>query len=281
MRRTLGQGGDERDRRRATADDHDSLARVVEILRPLLRVDDSSAEACNAGPLRRVPALVIVIAGAEIEEVAGELDHRFVVSGFSLHGPARVVRRPGDASHAMVVSNSLVQAVLGGSLADVVEDCWAVGHGLGFTPGAEAIAERVHVAVGANAWVTKQIPGAAHRLAPFEDDKTFPRTLSLEMARAANSRQPRPNHYHVHVFHTRPLRLEKVVHFVAHLLRAAITPAKFHCSTAASGIESRRFPQIIFGGRDESKSDCIVNLPRFCKRGAGLSEQPEYGHLEA
>ena len=94
VRRALGHRGDERDGRRATADDDDALACVVEILGPLLRVHDRSAEARDAGPLRRVAALVVVVAGAEIEEVAGELDHRFVWPGLGLHGPARVVRRP-------------------------------------------------------------------------------------------------------------------------------------------------------------------------------------------
>ncbi len=94
MRRALGHRGDERDGCCATADDHDALACVVEILGPLLRVHDRPAESLDAGPLRRVPALVVVVAGAEIEEVAGELDHRFVGPGLGFDGPARVVRRP-------------------------------------------------------------------------------------------------------------------------------------------------------------------------------------------
>ena len=82
----------------------------------------------------------------------------------------------------MVVANRFVYAVLGGRLADVVEDGGPVGHGLVVTPRAEAIAERVHVGVGADAWVTKQVPRAAHRLAPFEDDETLLRALYLQMA---------------------------------------------------------------------------------------------------
>ncbi len=110
----------------------------------------------------------------------------------------------------MVVADRLVDAVLGGSLADVAEDRGAVGHRLVVTPRAEAIAERVHVGVGADAWIAKQIPGAAHRLAPFEDDETLLRALALQMAGPANPRQPRPHDYHIHVLHSRPLSLAKV-----------------------------------------------------------------------
>ena len=94
MRSVFGHRGDERDGCRPAADDHDALACVVEIFGPLLRVHYRSAEPLDAGPLRRVTALVIVVAGAEIEEVAGELDHCFVGSSLGFDCPARVVRRP-------------------------------------------------------------------------------------------------------------------------------------------------------------------------------------------
>ena len=103
----------------------------------------------------------------------------------------------------MVVADRLIDSVLGGSLADVFEDGGRVGHGLVFTPRTEAIAERVHVGVGADAWIAKQIPRAAHRLAPFEDDETLLRALSLQMAGPADSRQPGTYDYDVNVLHTR------------------------------------------------------------------------------
>src|SRR5215207_3133249 len=103
----------------------------------------------------------------------------------------------------MVVADRFVYTVLGGGAADVVEYRWAVGHGPGFTPGAEAITERVHVRVGTNAWVSKQIPGAAHRLSSFEYDKTLRRAFHFQMAGSANSRQPGSDNYHVHMLHRR------------------------------------------------------------------------------
>ena len=61
---------------RSAADHDDALAGVVEIFGPLLWMHYRPAEACDAGPLWCVTTLVIVVAGAEVEKVAGELDHR-------------------------------------------------------------------------------------------------------------------------------------------------------------------------------------------------------------
>src|SRR5690242_10787551 len=72
MRGAFGHGGYERDRRRAAADYDDAFACVVEIVWPLLRVHDWATESRAAGPLRHVAAFVIVVAGAEVKEVARE-----------------------------------------------------------------------------------------------------------------------------------------------------------------------------------------------------------------
>src|SRR5215216_5996634 len=84
VRRTLGQCGDERNGSGAAADNYDAFARMVEVFRPLLRVHYRPAESRNAGPLRRISALVVVIARAEINEVTSELDQRFLWSCLSL-----------------------------------------------------------------------------------------------------------------------------------------------------------------------------------------------------
>src|ERR1041384_2412701 len=102
----------------------------------------------------------------------------------------------------MVVADRLVYSVFGSGLADVAEDGGAVSHRPGFTPGTEAIAECVHVGVGADAWIPEQVPGAAHRFAAFEDDESLAGALELERASAADARKPGTHHYHVHVLHT-------------------------------------------------------------------------------
>ncbi len=64
-----------------------------------------------------------------------------------LDGPERVCGRPGGALHAVAVADLFVYAELGGRLTDVVEDGGPVGDGLGVAPGAEPVAERVHIRV--------------------------------------------------------------------------------------------------------------------------------------
>src|SRR6185369_14708692 len=145
VRRALSHRRDERDRSSAAADNDNALARVVEIFRPLLRVYDRSAEARDAGPVRCVTARVVVVAGAEIDEVTSDLDRCVVCSGFNVDSPARISRRPRSTTHTMVVADCFIYIVLGCRLANVAQDCGTVGDRFGVTPWAEAIAERVHV----------------------------------------------------------------------------------------------------------------------------------------
>src|SRR5688500_2783630 len=95
-----------------------------------------------------------------------------------------------------------VYSELRGRLADVVEYGGPVGDCLRLTPGAEAVAERVHVRVGADARITEQVPGASHRAAPLENHKTFLRALLPEVARRAYTGEPGPHHQHVYMLHT-------------------------------------------------------------------------------
>src|SRR5688572_27348575 len=96
-----------------------------------------------------------------------------------------------------------MDVVLCGSLADVTEDRRSVGHCFVVTPGAKAIAERIHVRVGADARIAKQVPRPAHGFASFEYDETLPRALELQMAGPAYPRQPRTYDYYIHMLHNR------------------------------------------------------------------------------
>src|SRR5919205_1513407 len=102
----------------------------------------------------------------------------------------------------MVVADRLVNVVLGGSVTDVTENRRTIRHRFVVAPRPEAITERVHVGIGAHARIAKEIPRAAHPLAPFEYDETLRRILHLQMARSANTRQARAHDYNVEVFHS-------------------------------------------------------------------------------
>jgi hypothetical protein len=93
-----------------------------------------------------------------------------------------------------------VDAVLGSRLAHVVEDARAVGDRLRLGPRLEGITEREHVAVGADARIPEQIPGAANRVATLEDDEALARTLRLQMIARADARQAGADDENVEVF---------------------------------------------------------------------------------
>src|SRR5690349_12590553 len=105
----------------------------------------------------------------------------------------------------MVVADRFIDFVFGRGLTDIVENRRTISHRLVFTPGAEAITERVHVGVGAHAGITKEVPRATHRIAPFENDKTFARAQRLQVTRAPNPRQPRSHDDDVNMLHGRTL----------------------------------------------------------------------------
>ena len=66
-----GQRRDQRHRRRAAADHDNALALVVDVLGPLLGVDDASLESFDAGEIGRVAVGVVEVAGAHVQEAAG------------------------------------------------------------------------------------------------------------------------------------------------------------------------------------------------------------------
>ena len=165
----LGHRGHERHRGRAAADHDDALARVVEVLGPLLGVHDPAGEALGARELGRVALVVAVVAAAHEEEVAGEA-----------HGPRRCRRARPPPSSARPCSTTrparrggwkrilALDPVLGRSR----------GRSRGSTgrrrspslrPGLERVAEGVHVGVRADAGVAEEVPGPPQVVARLED----------------------------------------------------------------------------------------------------------------
>ena len=183
-----GERGDDRHRRRAAADHQHPLADVVDVVGPALRIDDAAAEAFEAGKVRPVAALVAVIAGADDEEAAGQLDLPPLRPGFDLQGPARLGRRPCRRAHLVAEADSAIDAELAGGVADVGEDRPAAGDRRRMRPRPERIAQREHFGVGTHAGIAEQVPGAAEVVARLEDGEARARTASPQPAGRANSR---------------------------------------------------------------------------------------------
>src|SRR3981081_540852 len=99
---------------------------------------------------------------AHKQEIAGEAyDLRSPFAhwpALGLHGPAHILRRPRRALDPMVEADFLVEAVLGGGLADIVQNPRSIRDRLRLGPWLERIAQREHVAVGADAGIAEQIP---------------------------------------------------------------------------------------------------------------------------
>src|SRR5437660_10822739 len=100
----------------------------------------------------------------------------------------------------MIEADFVVDAVLGGGLADVVQDSRPVGDRLRLDPWLERIAHRNHVAVGADARITEQVPGAADAVATLENDKTLGRTTALQMITRADAGPPGADDQHIDMF---------------------------------------------------------------------------------
>src|SRR6185437_2651668 len=120
---------------------------------------------------------------------------------FGFHGPAGVRRRPRRALDLVTKANLLVDAIIGGRLAHVVQDAWPVRDRLRISPRLERIAEREHVAVGADAGIAEQIPGAADAVAPLEDNEALRRTFVLEMIARADAREAGADDQYIEMFH--------------------------------------------------------------------------------
>ena len=75
-------------RRRSTRPDHDhTLAFQIEVIRPKLGVNNPALEIAEARPFRRVWRVVVVVALAHPEEVAGEEVRLAIGFADGFHGP--------------------------------------------------------------------------------------------------------------------------------------------------------------------------------------------------
>ncbi len=117
------------------------------------------------------------------------------------HGdrPAGVVARPLRAGHERVEADVPIDPVLRDGLAQVGHDRRPVGNRLFRFPGLEAEAERLHVAVGADAGVLEEVPRAADVGAAFEDDVGAIRAQGLQVVAGANPGYARADDDHIDV----------------------------------------------------------------------------------
>ena len=214
MRAIRRDRGDQGRRGGARADHDDLLAVVVQIVRPLLRVNDRALEGLDAIPLRRIALRMTVIALAHPQEVRGHCD------GLAGIGPRRG-DRPQIVSAGPVRLRDLVpiadvagEVVLIDDLAHVAQNLRGGGDRRA-QPWLEPITEGMQVAVGANARVAVGDPGAAEGLLRFQDNEARAGALLRQVPGAAHPGDTGADDQDVEVFglrRRRPGDCRRVVH---------------------------------------------------------------------
>ncbi len=199
-RAARGHRGHERNRRRPAANDDDALAGVVQILGPVLRVDDLAREPLAALEARRKAFVVAVVAAGGEQPSAREL--RALARGLlHLDRPPSLWRGPRRADHLVVQTHVLAHAVRVGRLAQIAQDVVGTRDGGLGGPRFELVAERVEVGVGADAGVAEEVPRAARRAARLQNGVGGAGPVALEVVRRAQAREAGADDEHVEVFH--------------------------------------------------------------------------------
>src|SRR5690606_21655633 len=121
------------------ADDDDPLPGVVEVLGPVLRVDDRALEPVPTGELGFVAVVVAVVARAGEEEAGGELEALAGVGALGGDEPAGVVGGPLGRDDLVVEADLAVDPEDPGGVLDVAQDRLAVGDRLLPVPRSERV----------------------------------------------------------------------------------------------------------------------------------------------
>ncbi len=190
MRGLFRHRGKQCDRRCAAADDHDPLARVIEVLGPVLRMHDLATEGLGAGELRREPRVVVVVARATEDPSRTDLASRSGVGVFDVDRPPRGVRRPHGRHHTMPIPDQRSEIVLVDRLVEVIEDSRGVGDRLSIGPGLEVVPEGVQVRVGPNPRVAEQVPRTAGGIPGLENRDRLARVFGSHPAGGTDAGDP-------------------------------------------------------------------------------------------
>src|SRR3546814_8192948 len=110
---------------------------------------------------------------------------------FRSHLPARLGAAPVVTDHLAAQANTLADAAFVDDAVQIVEDRGAVGDRLFMLPRLEDEAQRVHVAVRADAGIAEQVPGAAQIGAALDERKAAVGAVHLQMHRHAQARKNR------------------------------------------------------------------------------------------
>src|SRR4051794_27334303 len=95
---------------------------MVEVLGPLLGVDDVAPEVFSAVEVGGVSAVVVVIACSGHQHGAGDVELLTVAGALERDGPARLLAREVSAKHLVAKMDAAIEVVLRNGLVQVAED---------------------------------------------------------------------------------------------------------------------------------------------------------------
>ena len=194
-------GRDRRDqcrRRRARTDDDDRLPGVVDILRPILRVNDPPFEVLHSGPFGRITLGMTVVALAHPQKIGSDPHRLAGIGPHTFEGPELVAARPAGRGDCVPIADMAVETVLGDDFAHVVEDLGS-GRDRRARPRFEAITKGVEVAVGARTRVAVREPRAPEAFLRLEHDKARAGALLGEMIGTTDPGDAGPDDHDVEV----------------------------------------------------------------------------------
>merc|ERR1740121_2471210 len=185
VRSFAGKVWDQRDCRGPRADHCNSLAGVLDVVGPELRVHDKAASLLES--LRSlklgVPTLILVIiSNARKQEPT--LEGSSVVA---LQAPTTRATRPLRSRDVVPIADDLRETLILDGAMQVLLDVGRRRDGLGTWPRPELVPISEHVAVAADAGVLEQVPSASEGFPPLQDDARQVRATRFEMARSADA----------------------------------------------------------------------------------------------
>ena len=179
------------------------LPGIVQVLRPILGMDQRPLEGFLLGEMGAVGSVVAIIAGAAMQEAALVL--AFLAAGKPRrYKPSLGLAAPFHANDPAAVSYPFVDAVFFCGVANVLQDIGAIGYRLAARKRLKAVSERVHVRVATDARIPKKIPCATRCLPALQDDHGLAGAIFPEPARSADAGQASADNDHVEIFNHRP-----------------------------------------------------------------------------
>ena len=182
----------------ARANHHHPFAAIVEICRPLLRVDDRPFESFLAGKVGTIAGRVVVVALAQQEKITGKVAGLTITAG-GFERPLRCRRRPAGVIDALTKADMRFEFMLSDHFVQIAEN-FGGGRDRLALPRFKIIAIGIEITIRTNPRIAEEIPGAADGSPRLDDEIALLRAFTLQVTGGTKTRNPGPDDDDVAVF---------------------------------------------------------------------------------